>query len=435
MSLGTHPSHGSCSGESGGMRAVARCGLLAAPPYSQDETGLFRPYLSAAHKATLATVALWMQQAGMSVRQDAAGNIIGRYEGIRPHAPALLIGSHLDSVRNAGSYDGPLGVMLGLECVAYFAACKKRFPFALEVIGFGDEEGSRFPVSMLTSRAVAGLLPHAPQDMVDTQGVSLSQALEQFGLSLRNFVQAARSPQDIVAYLEAHIEQGPVLEAKGKAVGVVTGIAAQYRFLVRITGFAGHAGTMPMSMRQDALAAAAEAILIIEQTAQQGAQDLVATVGSLSVAPGAPNVVPGEVSFTLDVRAGTEAVRNAAVEQIRMALAALARRRAVTVDIVQQQDLASAPCDEALIQHLGDAVRQVTQEPARQLVSGAGHDAMVMAALAPMCMLFVRCEKGISHNPAEAVNSADVETALQVMVRFIENYAGSFETKTEQMAG
>jgi len=288
---------------------------------------------------------------------------------------------------------------------------------------------------MLTSRAVAGLRPHAPQDMVDTQGVSLSQALEQFGLSLPNFVQAARPPQDIVAYLEAHIEQGPVLEAEGKAVGVVTGIAAQYRFLVRITGFAGHAGTMPMSMRQDALAAAAEAILIIEQTAQLGAQVLVATVGSLSVSPGAPNVVPGDVSFTLDVRAGKEAVRNAAVEQIRMALAALARRRAVTVDIVQQQDLASAPCDEALTQHLGDAVRQVTQEPARQLVSGAGHDAMVMAALAPMCMLFVRCEKGISHNPAEAVNSADVETALQVMVRFIENYAGSFGTKTEQMAG
>lgn len=435
MACDTPSSAANCSGQSGGVRAVARCDLLAAPAYSQDETGLFRPYLSAAHKATLATVALWMQQAGMSVRQDAAGNIIGRYEGLSPDAPALLIGSHLDSVRNAGSYDGPLGVMLGLECVAYFAARKLRLPFALEVIGFGDEEGSRFPVSMLTSRAVAGLLPHAPPDMVDAQGVSLSEALQQSELSLQNFVQAARQSQDIVAYLEAHIEQGPVLEAEGKAVGVVTGIAAQYRFLVHITGFAGHAGTMPMSLRQDALAAAAEAILIIEQTAQQGAQDLVATVGSLSVAPGAPNVVPGDVSFTLDVRAGTEKVRNAAVEQIRTALAALARRRAVQVDIVQQQDLASAPCNAGLIQHLADAVQQVTQEPARQLVSGAGHDAMVMAALAPMCMLFIRCEKGISHNPAEAVNPADVETALQVMVRFIENYAGSFGIKTEQMAG
>lgn len=435
MASHTHPSQAHCSKHTGGARAVARCDLLATPPYSLDEAGLFRPYLSAAHQATLTTVTGWMEQAGMAARQDAAGNIIGRYEGTTPDAPALLMGSHLDSVRNAGNYDGPLGVMLGLECVAHFAAKGQRFPFALEVIGFGDEEGSRFPVSMLTSRAVAGLLHDAPHDMVDAQGTLLSQALQQSGLSLQNFVRAARRPQDIVAYCEAHIEQGPVLEAEGKAVGVVTAIAAQYRFLVRITGFAGHAGTMPMSLRQDALAAAAEAILIIEQTAQQGEQGLVATVGSLTVAPGAPNVVPGDVCFTLDVRAGTEAVRNAAAEQIRKALVALAQRRAVTVDIVQQQDLASAPCDAALTQCLGAAVQGVTHEPARQLVSGAGHDAMVMAALAPMCMLFIRCEKGISHNPAEAVNPDDVETAFQVMVRFIENYAGSFGTKTEKTTG
>lgn len=423
-----------CSAQSGGARAVARCDLLATPPYSLDETGLFRPYLSTAHQAALQTVAGWMEQAGMAFRQDAAGNIIGRYEGATPNAPALLIGSHLDSVRNAGNYDGPLGIMLGLECVAHFATKGQRFPFALEVIGFGDEEGSRFPVSMLTSRAVAGLLPDTPQDMVDAQGIPLSQALQQSGLSLQNFVTARRSPHDIVAYCEAHIEQGPVLEAEGKAVGVVTAIAAQYRFLVRIKGFAGHAGTMPMSLRQDALAAAAEAILIIEQTAQHGAQDLVATVGSLTVAPGAPNVVPGDVCFTLDVRAGTETVRNAAMEQIRTALVALAQRRSVTVDIVQQQDLAAAPCDSSLTQYLSAAVQEVTCEPARQLVSGAGHDAMVMAALAPMCMLFIRCEKGISHNPAEAVKPDDVEMAFQIMVRFIENYARSFGTKVEKLA-
>lgn len=408
----------------GGYRAVARCDALGAAPYSEENDRLFRPYLSAAHRATRARIAGWMQEAGMKTRVDAAGNSVGRYEGLKPDAPAFLIGSHLDTVRDAGRYDGTLGVVLGIEVVAHYAARGVRFPFALEVIGFGDEEGSRFPVSMLTSRAVAGLLQEAPVGMHDAAGVSLQAALAEEGLLLEHMPKAARKPEDYVAYLEAHIEQGPVLEAENRAVGVVTAIAAQYRFRVSIQGVAGHAGTMPMALRQDALAAAAEAVLAVESVGRAGPPDLVATVGQLNVSPGVPNVVPGYVVFSIDVRAGEAAVRNAAAEEIRTALEALAARRNVTLEMALQQDLPATPCDASLTRLLGDAVRTITGEDARRMVSGAGHDAMVLAALAPVCMLFIRCAGGISHNSAEAVDAADVEQAFQVMTRFIEEFAG-----------
>lgn len=252
---------------SGGQRVVARCDGLGVAPFSEEKDQLFRPYLSDAYRATSAQIASWMQAAGMQTRVDAAGNLVGRYEGLTQAAPALLIGSHIDSVRDAGRYDGMLGVLLGVELVAHYAAQGRRFPFALEVIGFGDEEGSRFPVSMLTSRAVAGLLKGAPAGMQDAAGISLHAALAENGLALERMPEAARRREDILAYLEAHIEQGPALEAENRAVGVVTAIAAQYRFRVRILGVAGHAGTMPMALRQDALTAAAEAILVIEKLA------------------------------------------------------------------------------------------------------------------------------------------------------------------------
>lgn len=408
----------------GGVRAVTRCDVLGQAPFSEEPDRLFRPYLSAAYRATSTQIAAWMQAAGMQTRIDAAGNLIGRYEGLAPGAPALLIGSHIDSVRDAGRYDGMLGVLLGVELVAHYAARGRRFPFALEVIGFGDEEGSRFPVSMLTSRAVAGLLREPPTGMQDAAGLSLQAALAGEGLALEQMPDAARRPDEILAYLEAHIEQGPVLEAENRAVGVVTAIAAQYRFRVHLQGVAGHAGTMPMTLRQDALAAAAEAILAIETIAQSGPPDLVATVGQLTVAPGVPNVVPGSDVFSIDVRAGEAAVRDVAAVEIRKALEALAARRKVTLDMSLQQDLPATPCDAALTDLLGEAARTVTGAEPRRMVSGAGHDAMVIAALAPVCMLFIRCEGGISHNPAEAVDPADVDQAFQVMTRFIEDFAG-----------
>ncbi|GAA4486801.1 allantoate amidohydrolase [Gluconacetobacter asukensis] len=421
-----------------GLRAVARCDDLGVTPYSDADDHLFRPYLGAGHAATLDRIAAWMTEAGMTARVDAAGNIVGRYEGRHPDAPALLIGSHVDSVRDGGRYDGMLGVMLGIETVAWFAERGHRFPFAIEVIGFGDEEGSRFPVSMLTSRAVAGVLGDQDLALADAAGVGLAEALDGFGLELARFADAARHREDVLAYVEAHIEQGPVLEAEGHALGVVSAIAAQYRFRAVVTGVAGHAGTMAMRLRHDALAAAAEMVLAVERIGGAGPEDLVATVGRMEVGPGVPNVVPGAVTFSIDVRAGVGAVRDRAADEIRVALEDIAVRRAVGLDLTLQQDLPATPCDSGLSRLMAEAVRDVTGAEPRVLVSGAGHDAMVMAHLAPVAMLFLRCRGGISHHPAEAVEVDDVQAALEAMTAFVTRFehtwsdAGTVLTEEER---
>ncbi|CAN5582076.1 allantoate amidohydrolase [soil metagenome] len=447
-----------------GARAVARCDALGVAPYSDMAGGLFRAWLTPAFAATQRQVADWMAEAGMAVRTDAATNLIGRYEGTTPGAPVLLIGSHLDSVRDAGRYDGPLGVMLGIELVASLAAAGTRLPFAIEVIGFGDEEGSRFPAAMLTSRAVAGTLDIAALDGADVNGVSVTEALAAYtslfpgegrgpvtgrsqlgqrgvehapraqgssgGRSdpalLRrgteendavNFPTARRTPAEILAYLEAHIEQGPALEAEGLPLGVVTGIAGQIRYHIAVTGTAGHAGTTSMTLRRDALTAAAAMVLEVERIARDAASDLVATVGRLTVAPGAVNVIPGRANFTLDVRSGDDAVCAAAAENILDALMTIAEARGVEIAIQRTHALPASPCDPKLMDLLDRSV-QDQGLAVRRLVSGAGHDAMVMAALCPTAMLFIRCAGGVSHNPAEAVDPVDVEAALQAMIGF-----------------
>lgn len=405
---------------SSGARAVDRCDALGVPPYSDTPGGLFRAWLSPAHRAAVAQVGEWMRQAGMQVRLDAAANLIGRYEGARADAPALLIGSHLDSVRDAGRYDGPLGILLGIECVATLHAQGRRLPFAIEVIAFGDEEGSRFPASMFCSRAVAGTLDPATLAVTDAAGTDVASALADWDLDIAHLQHAARAPGSVLAYLETHIEQGPVLEAEGLPVGIVTAIAAQRRFALRFAGRAGHAGTTTMALRRDALSAAAEALLAIEGIARAGSDDLVATVGKLQVAPGATNVVPGRVDCTLDVRAGDDATRDAAVLEIERALARIGKTRNIAIAIDPLQTLAASPCAPALMTRLQHAVAAQGIVP-RQLVSGAGHDAMVMAALCPTAMLFVRCAGGISHHPDEHVAPADAELALAVMRHFIEH--------------
>ncbi|MBB3797321.1 MULTISPECIES: allantoate amidohydrolase [Xanthomonas] len=405
---------------SSGARAVGRCDALGVPPYSDTPGGLFRAWLSPAHRAAVAQVGEWMRQAGMQVRLDAAANLIGRYEGAHADAPALLIGSHLDSVRDAGRYDGPLGILLGIECVAALHAQGRRLPFAIEVIAFGDEEGSRFPASMFCSRAVAGTLDPATLAVTDAAGTDVASALADWDLDIAHLQHAARAPGSVLAYLETHIEQGPVLEAEGLPVGIVTAIAAQRRFALRFDGRAGHAGTTTMALRRDALSAAAEALLAIEGIARAGSDDLVATVGKLQVAPGATNVVPGRVDCTLDVRAGDDATRDAAVLEIERALARISKTRNIAIAIDPLQTLAASPCAPALMTRLQHAVAAQGVAP-RQLVSGAGHDAMVMAALCPTAMLFVRCAGGISHHPDEHVAPADAELALAVMRHFIEH--------------
>ncbi len=403
-----------------GARAIARCDALGVAPFTDSDTGLYRAWLTPAHRAAQNQVAEWMREAGMAVRMDAASNLIGRYESDTPDAPALLIGSHLDSVRDAGRYDGPLGIMLGIECVAWLQAEGIRLPFAIEVIAFGDEEGSRFPASMFTSRAVAGTLtPDAIEGVADATGVSVAQALQAWELDPAQLGQAARGSDEVIGYLEAHIEQGPVLEAEGLALGVVTGIAAQLRFEVSVRGRAGHAGTSPMPLRLDALTAAAECVLAVEAVAREADSDLVATVGRLQVLPGATNVVPGRVTFSLDVRAGDNAKRDAGAAEILRRFEAIVAKRGIQVEATQVQDLAASPCDVHLIELLAQAVQAQDIAP-RRLVSGAGHDAMVMRALCPTAMLFIRCDGGISHNPAERARAADAGVAVAAMLDFIE---------------
>ncbi|WP_407078691.1 allantoate amidohydrolase [Xanthomonas sp. WCS2018Cala2-21] len=399
---------------------MARCDALGVAPYSDTPEGLFRAWLSPAHRAAIAQVSTWMRQAGMQVRLDAAANLIGRYDGTQADAPALLIGSHLDSVRDAGRYDGPLGILLGIECVAALHAQARRLPFAIEVIAFGDEEGSRFPASMFCSRAVAGTLDPTTLAVTDAAGIDVASALADWDLDIANIQHAARTPGSVLAYLETHIEQGPVLEADGLPVGIVTAIAAQRRFALRFDGRAGHAGTTTMALRRDALSAAAEALLAIERIARDGSNDLVATVGKLQLAPGAVNVVPGRVDCTLDVRAGDDATRDAAVRAIEQALARIGAARGIAIAITPLQTLAASPCAPTLMTRLDHAVAAQGIAP-RRLVSGAGHDAMTMAALCPTAMLFVRCAGGISHHPDEHVDPADAEVALAVMRHFIEH--------------
>lgn len=402
-----------------GARAKARCDALGAPPYSEVEGQLTRRFLTPAHAAALQALEGWMRDAGMTTRRDAAANLIGRYEGETPGAKALIIGSHIDSVRNGGRYDGPLGIMLGVDVVEALSRAGRRLPFAIEVVAFGDEEGSRFPASMSCSRAIAGTLDTMALEMKDAEGVSVTEALAAFGGDPAGVASAARRREDVLAFLEAHIEQGPVLEAEGLALGVVTAIAAQKRLMVKIVGTAGHAGTTPMGLRRDPGPAAAECILALERICRAGTDGLVGTVGRMTALPGAFNVIPGVVEFSMDLRAETSATRDDAVVAISAEIHAIAARRGLSAEIHLMQALAESPCDPSLMSLLDESLADLSL-PARRLPSGAGHDAMVMADLAPVAMLFIRCEGGVSHNPAEAVTDADCALAAQAMLHFID---------------
>ena len=408
--------------ESTGQWAVDACDALTGPRCSDHPDYLFRPYLGPAHLNALDQVAAWMGEAGMTTRIDGAGNLIGRYgDGLK----TLIIGSHIDSVRDAGNYDGPLGVMLGIAVCAALNAKGRKLPFAIEVYAFGDEEGSRFPAPMLCSRAVAGALTLAALEVADAQGVGLAQALDMNGLAMSRFLDARRDPAELLGYVEAHIEQGPVLEAEGLALGVVTAIAAQIRYAVRVTGVAGHAGTNAMRLRKDALAGAAEMMLAIERITGAGPSDLVGTVGRISAGPGAPNVVPGDVTFTIDLRAGTDAVLHPAEAAIVAELKAIAHRRGLGLALDKTHELPPSPCDEAFRAMLSRAVEAVGVPP-REIVSGAGHDAMIFSPIIPSAMLFIRCKDGISHNPLESVEPADADLACRALLNFVDQLEANY---------
>jgi allantoate deiminase len=397
------------------VRIMQRLEALAT--LTADPPRLTRVFLSEEHRRANELVAGWMGEAGLVAQVDAMANITGRMEGRSVGLPALLLGSHLDTVRDAGRYDGMLGVVTAIECAHQIGA--GALPFALEVIGFGDEEGVRFGSTLLGSRAVAGTLDLKVLDLTDQEGICMADALRRFGLDPDQVTAAARRRADLLAYVELHIEQGPVLERAGLAVGCVTSINGATRLQVHLRGMAGHAGTVPMGARQDALVAAAEAILAVEQRCSQE-QHLVGTVGRIEASPGAVNVIPGECRFTIDVRAPQDIRRGRAVRDIRAAVADIAVRRGIQSSIAVLHDSAASPCAPWLMQQIDAAIAAQGITPQR-LPSGAGHDAMAMAAIADTGMIFVRCAGGVSHHPQESITVEDAQAGFETLRRFVRN--------------
>jgi allantoate deiminase len=401
---------------------------IAALARISDEPGcLTRTFGSPAMRQANRLVAAWMRRAGMKVREDAIGNLIGHYPAATPNARLLLLGSHLDTVRNAGPFDGPLGVVLAVACVEHLRRSRVRLPFALEVIGFADEEGVRYQTDYLGSRAVVGLLTLRDLRRKDAAGISLADAIRRFGGQPDRLKQERLKPRRLLGYVEAHVEQGPVLEAHDVAVGVVTAIAGQSRFRYTFTGRAGHAGTTPMSLRRDALCAAAEFILAVERYAARQ-PGLVATVGQIQADPNVSNVIPGSVTLTLDVRHQADSVRCAAGARfLQMARRAAAFRRVRVLSPVAQQS-PSVACSPALSGLLERAVKRHQTRIVR-LPSGAGHDAAILARITPAAMLFVRCKGGVSHHPDESASRRDVRVALAVLNDFLRLLAADYERR------
>ncbi|WP_414472249.1 allantoate amidohydrolase [Microvirga sp. M2] len=380
-----------------------------------DEVGrLTRLYLSPSHRAAADATLAFMREAGLSAHIDALGSVVGRLEGTHPDAPALLIGSHIDTVVDAGRYDGNLGVVLGIVVVGALKAAGITPACPIEVVAFGDEENVRFPTNLSTSHALAGQFDPAWLDGMDADGTSLRDALIAFGGDPLGIAALARAPARYRGYLEVHIEQGPQLEAADLPVGIVSAINGITRARAHVIGEAGHAGTVPMTMRRDALAAVAEMIGIVER-ASSTRTDTVATVGVAQVQPGAINVIPARVDFTLDARSPDDAVRRALVQDIVTECEAAARRRGVSFTIEPFMESPATPMDKHLAEHLEEAVRNAGIAP-MHLASGAGHDAVAMAGLCPSAMLFVRCKGGISHNPAESITVEDADVAARVLL-------------------
>jgi len=400
-----------------GARAFA---ALAGLNRFSDEPGkLTRLYLSPAHRQAAEWVKGAMEVAGLTAFIDAAGSVQGRREGTVLNAPAVLIGSHIDTVRDGGRFDGNLGVVAGILAAQALRDAGISLPFPLEVVAFGDEENVRFPTHLSTSEALAGHYDPAWLDARDAEGVKLSDALVAFGGNPAGIPALARKPGSIRAYLELHIEQGPVLEAEDEPVGIVTTINAQSRARVRVTGEAGHAGTVPMALRRDALTAAAEMALALEEIA--GSHELaVGTVGVFRPNPGATNVVPGMAEFTIDYRAPRNETLAAMDAAIRARFGEIATRRGVGLEITPYARAEAVPMDAGLQDAFATGIsRTGSNLAARRLPSGAGHDAMAVAAIAPAAMLFVRNEKGISHSPLENMTEADAGIAIRVLLETI----------------
>ncbi|MCW2748063.1 MAG: hydantoinase [Nocardioidaceae bacterium] len=401
---------------------MARCDEL--DRHSAHPRYLERVYLSKEHAAANLLAERWMTEAGMRTWQDAAGNQYGRLEGREPGLPALLLGSHLDTVPDAGSYDGMLGVVIAIATAARLRDKVAKFPFALEVVGFSDEEGTRFGTALLGSRAAAGTWEEDWWDLRDRDGVTLYKAFQNFGLDPRRVADAKRTPHELVGYLEAHIEQGPFLEAAGKPLGYVTTIAGARRFMLSVVGEARHAGGTPYPRRKDALVGASEAIVAIETLAK--VTDCIATVGRLEVQPGAINVIPGRVDFSLDLRAETDAERDAMWDEIRIEIQTICARRRLQFYVNEAHSATAMPCAPRLQDAVIAGIESTGDQHPMGMWSRAGHDGMAIGKACDIAMLFIRCLDGISHHPDESVTAADVGTALDAFESTVLSFAAAY---------
>jgi allantoate deiminase len=412
---------------------LERCDVLAR--CSEEPGRLTRRFATPALDEARALVEGWMREAGLHTRRDALGNLFGRLPGGGERA--LMLGSHIDTVRDAGRYDGPLGVLVAIACAERLRDADLRF--ALEVAAFADEEGVRYGTGYLGSSVPAGRFDEAWLERVDAGGTTLADAIRGWGGRPEEIAGGRRRPEELLGYAEVHIEQGPVLDDRYLPVGVVTGIAGQTRARVTFTGRAGHAGTTPMEGRRDALTAAAEWVAAVEAEAR-ARHGLVATVGELAAEPGAPNVIPGRVTASLDVRHSEDATREDAAAAMREHAVRIAASRGLDTAWDEIQSTLAVPCSPDLSGHLAAAAAEAGHEVPR-LASGAGHDAAMMAAITPVAMLFVRCAGGVSHHPDESVSHEDVGVAIEVTTRFVQRLGcgtgrcdSSYRTGTDRRA-
>ena len=389
---------------------------------SEDADGVTRTFGMPAFLEGRALVQRWVETAGLVTRVDSIGNLRARLLSPNPTAKTFVLASHIDTVVNAGKFDGPLGVLMALDLLEQLVQKRVELPFHVELIAFSDEEGVRFQTTYLGSKVVAGSFDHSWLTRADAGGITLARALEMMEANAAQIAADAIPADDWLGYFEMHIEQGPVLWEREIPVALVTAIAGQMRVELTFRGMAGHAGTVPMHMRQDALCAAAEFVLIAEQFALTHGQDLVATVGKLSVSQAASNVIPGAVVCTLDLRSPHATQLAAAYEALKTYTEAIAAQRNVALAWTLVQQSAPAVCDADLNELLAAAIADTGHE-VLALVSGAGHDAVPISAVAPVAMMFIRCYKGISHNPLEDVEPADLAAALEVADRFVAQLA------------
>jgi OHCU decarboxylase len=389
--------------------------------WSDDDGILTCAYMTMAHRKTAVQLATWMRESGMEVSIDAVGNVVGRYASDNAQAKTLMTGSHYDTVRNGGKYDGREGILLPMAIVRHLHERGERLPFHLEIVGFSEEEGVRYKSTFLGSNAIAGRFDMALLDIKDAEGISMRNALLDAGHNVNEIAGIARNPDDLLGFVEVHIEQGPVLLERNLPVGVVSSIAGSRRYLVELTGVASHAGTTPMPMRKDAAAAAAEIVLLVEKRCADGTS-LVGTVGQLQVPNGSVNVVPGACRLSLDIRAADDATRDAAADEILDQVQAICARRNIDVKIDLLVSAPAVPCSPGLMQQLAAATERAGI-PAFELTSGAGHDAMAMAAVTDVAMLFTRCGNGgISHNPLETMTADDAEVSAQILMDFLRRF-------------